>query len=134
MGDNRIAPEYRVLVVDDDHDSADTLCVLLTMLGAEAKASYDAASAMDLLDVFDPELVIADLSMPGLSGNDLARLICSDDRHNPMLIALSGYDGPEVQRLARRAGFDHVFAKPVDADRLMRVVSAYGSAVRARQS
>ncbi|MFU8816665.1 MAG: response regulator [Pseudomonadales bacterium] len=85
------AARYRVLVVDDNHDCANSLSELLGALGAEARAAYDAGSALALMGQFDPELVIADLSMPGIRGDDLARLIRADNsRSNTMLIAAHG--------------------------------------------
>ncbi|HEX5269577.1 MAG TPA: ATP-binding protein, partial [Gemmataceae bacterium] len=63
----------RILVVDDNKDSADTLAHLLTLLGHEARTAYDGEAALEAAPLFRPEVVLLDLNLPGLSGLEVAR-------------------------------------------------------------
>jgi DNA-binding response OmpR family regulator len=103
----------RVLVVDDDQDAADSLGMLLGMIGAEARVAYDGAAALDALPSFRPELVLLDLGMPGMDGWELARRIRSRADALPRLVALTGWDRSDDRRRTREAGFEDHLVKPV---------------------
>lgn len=109
----------RVLVVDDNPDSADTLAMLIELLGDEVHIARDGPSALAELDVFAPAAILLDISMPGMDGYEVARHI----RRRPgaqavTLIALTGWSMEEDLRRARDCGFDHHLIKPVDMDAL----------------
>src|SRR5436305_6128077 len=100
------APPLRVLVVDDDHDSADSLGLLLGFWGFEAHVAYDGPSAMDAAPSFHPDVAIIDLAMPHMDGCQVARQL----RDLPslelrLLIALTGYADEAHRRLSVGAGF-----------------------------
>jgi len=113
-----LAP-LRVLVVDDNHDAADSLGMLLTVLGAETQVVHDGPSALQVLEAFHPALVLLDIGMPGMDGYEVARAIRREPAfHNVMLIALTGWGQDEDRRRTTAAGFDHHLIKPTDIDAL----------------
>ena len=114
-----------VLVVDDNHDAADSFGMLLSMYGADVRVAYDGEQALQAMADGSPVLVFLDLGMPGLDGISVARRIRSDDgRRHPTLIALTGRDQPADREAVSGAGFDFHLVKPVDALRLREVLLA----------
>lgn len=113
----------RILVVDDSRDGADSLRVVLQMMGAEARAVYDGPSALAALETFTPTIVLLDIGMPEMDGHEVARRI----RAHPAgagvrVIALTGW-GAEGERLrSRESGFDDHWVKPVAPEKLMALV------------
>jgi two-component system, OmpR family, response regulator len=114
----------RVLCVDDDHDTADTLGVLLELAGFEPRVCYSGSEAIASLPEFRPDACILDLSMPGLDGCEVARRLrtWADPRPIP-LVAVTGLDGEEARRQTAAAGFDLHLTKPVDPDKLAAVLA-----------
>ena len=111
----------RALVVDDNHDSADTLAMLLQLLGHEVRCVYDPRQAADIAADFKPDVAFLDLGMPGMSGHDVARALRGGATDRAIvLVAVTGWGQPEERRRTREAGFDHHLVKPVD----LAVVSA----------
>jgi PAS domain S-box-containing protein len=105
----------RVLVVDDNRDAADSLAVLLEFAGHEARVAHGGEAALRLFEAVRPHVVLADISMPGMSGHELARRL----RQRPggervLLIATSGYGQEEDRKRSREAGFDGHLVKPID--------------------
>ena len=108
---------HRVLVVDDNHDSAESLAVLLRLLGQEVELAHDGPSALEAAAAFEPELVLLDIGLPGLSGLEVARRL----RQTPVgkqarLIAMTGYGQEEDRRRSMEAGFDRHLVKPIDPE------------------
>jgi CheY-like chemotaxis protein len=117
------AAVQRVLVVDDDPDGAETVAEMLAVLGFQARFALDGLSAIQLAKVFEPQLILIDLSLPDVDGYEVARQI----RREPglsaaVLVALTGWSGPEREREARKAGFDHYLVKPVQLAALKPVL------------
>lgn len=109
----------RVLVVDDNHDAADSLAVLLQLLGAEAEVVYDGAAALHALERYRPAAILLDIGMPGIDGYEVAQRIRRDPRHaQVMLVAMTGWGQDGDRQRARDAGFDHHMTKPVELDAL----------------
>jgi PAS domain S-box-containing protein len=113
----------RVLVVDDNHDAADSLGMLLEMLGAETRVTYDGAAALDALPSFSPEMVLLDLGMPVMDGWEVARRIRERTDRAPLLVALTGWGQPDDRRRTREAGFDQHLVKPVELTALKALFS-----------
>jgi len=114
-GDRQVLPSRRVLVVDDNRDGAQSLGLLLKLLGADVRVVNDGASALELLPSYRPTVVLLDIGMPGMDGYEVARRI----RQMPagrdlMLIALTGWGQEEDRRRTNQAGFDHHLLKPAD--------------------
>jgi signal transduction histidine kinase len=119
------APRRRVLVVDDNQDSADTLAMMLEMLGHDARRLYDPQAAVEGVAQFEPEVVFLDIGMPGLNGYELARrLRAAPGGRGLVLVAVTGWGQPEDRRRTREAGFDHHLVKPPEIDAIQRVCAS----------
>ncbi len=119
----------RVLAVDDNHDAANTLAMMLGRAGAQTRAVYDGPSALAALPAFKPHIVILDIGMPGMDGYELARSIREIPQFRDIKIfSLSGW-GQETDRLrARSSGIDHHLTKPLDLERLHALLAGEISA------
>lgn len=116
----------RILIVDDNHDAADSLRELLAAHGAYTMAVYDGRSAIRALDSAIPHAIVLDIGMPDMDGYEVARTIRLDKRAAGItLIALSGW-GQDVDRERSRAcGFDHHLTKPAEPGSLLKVLGRY---------
>lgn len=113
----------RVLVIDDNCDSADTLALMLEMLGHEAQRIYDPRAAQQAVDSFAPDVVFLDIGMPGVSGYDVARQLRESPRGRELvLVAVTGWGQPEDRRRTAEAGFDHHLVKPPEIDGICRIL------------
>jgi PAS domain S-box-containing protein len=109
----------RVLVVDDNADSADTLAMLLRLSGHEVAVARDGYGAVDMTTTFGPELILLDIGLPGISGYEAAKRIRElPDSGRIQLVALTGWGQDDDRRRSREAGFDQHLVKPVDFDAL----------------
>ena len=105
----------RILVVDDNRDSADSLATMLNIMGNEVRTAHDGLEAVDLAATFNPEVVLMDIGLPMLNGFDAARRMRDQPGGNGMVIvALTGWGQEEDRRRSQEAGFDHHIVKPVD--------------------
>jgi CheY-like chemotaxis protein len=115
----------KVLIVDDNHDAADTLSRLLAEWGFTTATAYEGQSALELAGCFGPDIVLLDLGMPGLSGVDVARRFHGIAGRRPRLIAISGYGRTEDEVQPHLAGFECHLLKPVALDTLKMVLEQY---------
>jgi len=121
----------RILVADDNRDAAETLGMLLEVMGHEVKTVHDGQSAVDAAGDFDPELVLLDIGMPGLNGYDTCRRIRDGSGGaQRTVIAVTGWGQPHDVQSAHDAGFDRHLVKPVDMDTLMELISSRVAASR----
>jgi CheY-like chemotaxis protein len=111
----------RVLVVDDDHDGADSLCELLGCYGHLCRAAYDAESALIEAESFRPEVAVLDLGMR-VSGYDLAKQLLARERP-PFLVAMTGYSDEAHYRRAAEGGFGHYLVKPAQPHDVLGVLA-----------
>jgi PAS domain S-box-containing protein len=110
------APGRRVLVVDDNVDAAESLALLLEVLGHAARVAHDGPSALSEAAAHAPEVVFLDLGLPGMSGYEVARALRADQAFDgTVLVALTGWGAAEDKRRTAEAGFDLHLTKPVDA-------------------
>jgi CheY-like chemotaxis protein len=114
----------RVLVVDDNRDAAQTLAELVSLLGHTAVTAYDGPQAMRRAAAFDPEVVLCDIGLPGMSGFEVAQALRERLGPQVRLYALSGYARSEDIAQARQAGFDDHLSKPADPERIARLLAA----------
>ena len=106
----------RILVVDDNEDAADLLTLTLEQAGYLTKTAYDGPSALHDVETFQPQIVILDIGLPGMSGYEVARALRRDTRFAALaLIALTGWGAPGDKQKALEAGFDLHLTKPIDA-------------------
>lgn len=115
----------RALIVDDDHDVADTLALLLESLGATVRVAYSGDEGEREAVAFRPEVVFLDLGMPRQDGFETARRIRRIfDSEQLTLVALSGWGQEDDRRKTRAAGFDAHLTKPATVEELMAVLGA----------
>jgi PAS domain S-box-containing protein len=109
------APTRRILVVDDNEDSTESLATLLKLLGHEVRTAYDGSSALAAARDFRPDVVLLDIGMPGMTGYDVARAMREmPEVRDAVLVAQTGWGQDEDRRRSADAGFDHHLVKPVD--------------------
>ena len=129
---NGAARACRVLVVDDNHDAARTLSMMLEKVGFDCRSSFDGPSALTAAGEFDPHAIVLDIGMPGMDGLEVARrLRAQPDTRDTLLIALTGWDKEEDRSRSRAAGFDHHLAKPVQLSVLQQLLDGAGRSARA---
>jgi PAS domain S-box-containing protein len=110
----------RVLVADDNLDAAESLSMLLTMMGHEVRAAHDGAQAVEQAEQFRPDLILMDVGMPRLDGLQAATRIRSMDwGASPVIVALTGWGQDADRERSKEAGCDAHLVKPLDFDRLM---------------
>ena len=113
----------RVLVVDDNHDAADSLGMLLQFLGAEVHVVHDGRAALEAMKSFKPAVVLLDLGMPGMNGLEVARRMREDpEMRGITLVALTGWGQREDRRRTHEAGFDYHLVKPADVGVLQSIL------------
>ena len=106
---------HRVLVADDNRDSADLLGELIHELGSDVALANDGEEAVEVAHAFRPDVAVLDIGMPKMDGYEAARRIrCESAGRRVKLVALTGWGQPEDRRRAREAGFDAHLVKPVD--------------------
>ena len=114
----------RILVVDDNKDSVETLSALLRIMGYEVRMSYDGPSALEAAAAFRPHVVLLDIGLPGMSGYDVARRMRQmPEVSDAVLIAQTGWGQDDDKRRAEEAGFNAHMVKPVDTAQLKRLLA-----------
>jgi PAS domain S-box-containing protein len=114
----------RILVVDDNRDAANSLAMLLKLMGHEVATAHDGLQALETIQTFQPHVALLDLGMPKLNGYDAARRIRELwNKDRIVLIALTGWGQEEDRRRTREAGFDHHLVKPVDVEALQQLLA-----------
>jgi len=122
---------FRILVVDDNRDSADSLALLLEAMGHEVLVAHDGASALTSAPEFGPDIAILDIGMPGMSGFELVTQLRSLPAFaETALIAHSGYGQENDRRLSKDAGFDFHLTKPATVDQIEEILASVGSLSR----
>lgn len=105
----------RVLLVEDNEDGARTLAAILELHGHRVRVAGDGLTALEVAREFAPEVVLADIGLPGIDGYELARrLRLEPGMEEVKLIAVTGYGQPEDESKAEAAGFDRHLTKPID--------------------
>ncbi|MGZ5179167.1 MAG: ATP-binding protein [Ramlibacter sp.] len=124
------AQGLRVLVADDNHDAAETLSVLLQMLGHDVRVAGDGLEAVEVAQSFRPAVALLDIGMPRLDGYGAARRI-RELLPSTILVAMTGWCRKEDLRRAADAGFDHHLVKPTDPDQVIRLLATASRQVEA---
>jgi CheY-like chemotaxis protein len=126
QGEPAKAPRpLRVIVADDDRDTVLTLMMLLREEGHDVKGVHSGADVLKSLDAFEPDAVFLDISMPDVSGYEVAkRIIAKRGRRKPLLIGLSGiYRKSPDFLLAQAVGFDHYVTKPYEPSYVLKLLA-----------
>jgi CheY-like chemotaxis protein len=118
-------PRRRVLDVDDNRDSAESMAMMLKLLGSDVRTAHDGLAAVERAAAFQPDLILLDIGMPGLNGYDACREIRRQPWSNGVVIvALTGWGQEEDKRRSREAGFDQHLVKPVEPTALDRLLAS----------
>jgi CheY-like chemotaxis protein len=114
----------RVLVVDDNADAAESLCILLQMAGHTVCTAGDGLAAVRLAQEFQPDVVLLDIGMPGINGYEAAaRIRALPEGGHIQLIALTGWGQDSDRQKAAAAGFDYHLTKPADPELVERILA-----------
>lgn len=121
----RSGPTSRILVVDDNRDAADSLALVLRLMGHHVMTAHDGVEAVQAAATFRPDLALLDIGMPKMNGYDAARHIREQSwSKNMVLISLTGWGQEEDKRRAIEAGFHYHLTKPVEPDALEKLLEA----------
>ncbi len=113
----------RLLVIDDNRDSANTLAALFETMGHEVRTAYDGPEAVSMAAEFRPEAVFLDIGLPGMNGYEVARKMRScPELAATTLVAFTGYGQHEDRRRVLEAGFDYHVVKPAGVIELANIV------------
>jgi DNA-binding response OmpR family regulator len=112
----------RVLIVEDDEDTATVLAEFLQIKGHDVHAVHDGASALEIARANAFDVVLLDLGLPQMNGYEVARALRHEHGDRFVLIALTGYQ-EDSERL-RNAGFDEHLLKPFDVEQLSERIEA----------
>jgi CheY-like chemotaxis protein len=121
----------RVLCVDDNRDVAESLAMLLTLVGFDARASFDGDAALAEAAVFRPHAGVLDINMPGMSGYELARRLRQLLGPRLFLMAVTAVGEPDAERRTAEAGFNLRLTKPADPAQLLAVLTRFRQALSA---
>jgi CheY-like chemotaxis protein len=103
-----------VLIIEDNHDGADTLAVVLRQYGHQVRVAYTGPAGVRAALDDPPDAILCDINLPGQSGLSVARRLADGLPEKPLLIAMTAAPRDELADRALRSGFDHYFVKPVD--------------------
>ena len=119
-------PALRVLVADDDRDCVDMLAFILRDEGHVVHGVYTGKDVLPAVRVFRPDVMLVDISIPGMSGYAVAQAVRNSfvELRRPLMIALSGVwkERPDLM-VAQQVGFDHHLAKPYDPKEVLRMLA-----------
>lgn len=114
----------RVLVVDDNHDSAQTLAMLLQMTGNDVQTAHDGMEAVEKAESGKPDLILLDIGLPKLNGFDACRAIREKTwGRDIFIVALTGWGQEDDRRRSKEAGFNDHLVKPIDQSTLAKVLA-----------
>ena len=109
------SPNYRILVVDDNIDSALSLTMMLTMMGHDTQTVHDGLSALETATTFRPDVILLDIGLPELSGYEVCRRIREQSwGKSTVIIAQTGWGQDEDRRKSKEMGFNYHLVKPID--------------------
>jgi CheY-like chemotaxis protein len=119
------ASPRRILIVDDNRDSAESLATLLSITGNQTRTAFDGLAAVEAAEAFQPDLVLLDIGLPKLNGYEACRRIREQAWSKGMLlVALTGWGQEEDRSRASDAGFDDYMVKPVDYTALKKLLAS----------
>lgn len=117
------ANSLRVLIVDDNRDTADSQATLVRLWGHEPRVAYDGVQALAESAGFTPDVVLLDLGLPRLDGFAVARRLAQLSGWVTVIV-VTGYGDSDTRQRLREAGIHHVLLKPADPEELQRVLAA----------
>ena len=125
MGADAAEDSLRVLVVDDNRDSADLQATLLHHNGYKVKTAYDGTDALEIALRFRPDAILLDIGLPEIDGYEVAyRVRQQEALKDVVLIAMTGYGQPEDRQRSEAVGFDHHLVKPAEFAELQAILAS----------
>jgi CheY-like chemotaxis protein len=122
--EHEVTAKRRVLIVDDNRDSAASMAKLLRVMGHEVDTAHDGEQAVEMAGAMRPEVVLLDIGLPKMNGYAAANTIRQQPWGKKMiLIAVTGWGQEEDKRKSKEAGFDQHMVKPIDVRSLMKFLS-----------
>jgi signal transduction histidine kinase len=119
-----LTPPQRILIADDNADSAESMGMLLRLMGNDVRIASDGLEAVEQAAIFQPDIVLLDIGMPRLDGYEAARRIRLQGwSRDTLLVAVTGWGPSDDSEEATAAGFDRHFTKPLDPAELRRLVT-----------
>ena len=116
---------FRILVVDDNHDSALSLAMMLSIMGHETRTAHDGESAVVTAETFRPEVVLLDIGLPKLNGYEVAQRIREQSWGTSMyLIAVTGWGQDEDRQRSSEVGLNMHMVKPVEPSALEKLLAS----------
>ncbi len=109
----------RILIVDDNRDTATSCALLFRTMGHDVQTAYDGFGAIEIARKFKPQVIFLDIGLPGMNGLEVVRKLREQGFEDVIIIAVSGYGQPEDRQRSRDAGFDEHLVKPVDRAALL---------------
>jgi CheY-like chemotaxis protein len=114
----------RVVIVEDNRETAESMRLLLDLAGFEVRVAYNGPDGVRAAEEWRPDVVLCDIGLPGLDGYGVAAAL----RRKPgmaraRLIAITAYGSDEARRRSREVGFERHFVKPVDPDVLLELLA-----------
>ncbi len=122
--------ERRILVIDDNQDAANATAMLIEEMGGDARVAYDGESALEMLQEYQPEVILLDIGMRGLDGYETCQRIRRVLGNRVLLVALTGFGQEQDKEKATRAGFDAHLTKPADGAALAGILAYRASSGR----
>ncbi len=116
----------RILIIDDNVDTAHGLARLLRLLGHDVRAAHDGPAAIAEALAFRPEFILLDIGLPNMDGYQVARQLRTQGLQDAVIIAISGYGREEDRLRSREAGFNYHLVKPVDYNSLISLIGQPG--------
>jgi DNA-binding response OmpR family regulator len=118
-----VPARHRILVVDDNHDSAMSLAMILTMMGHETRTAHDGEAAIAAAESFRPDVVLLDIGLPKLNGYEVAQRIREHAwGHDMFLIAVTGWGQDEDRQRSAEVGLNLHMVKPIEPQALQNVL------------
>ena len=128
-GEQTRSTALRILVVDDNQDSASSMTLLLQLHGHDVVVANNGEAALGLAGEHHPDVILLDIGMPGMNGYDVARKLRSQAAFaDTLLVAITGYGRASDVQQTHAAGFDHHMVKPVDYDKLQLLLTSHSTA------
>jgi PAS domain S-box-containing protein len=119
-----LQPQRRILIVDDNRDSADSLAMLMEITGNKTYLAHDGVEAIKAVEKYRPEVVLLDIGLPELDGYEVCRRVRAQPWGKDIIvIALTGWGQDEDRRKSEEAGFNGHLVKPVDYDKLLDLLA-----------
>ncbi len=120
---------FRILVVDDNHDSALSMAMMLSIMGHDTRTAHDGESAVETAEAFQPEVVLLDIGLPKLNGYEVAQRIREKPWGAAMyLIAVTGWGQDEDRQRSTEVGLNLHMVKPVEPSALEKLLASLPTA------